>query len=266
MRYDTGKMMRAPVCLFIAVAALAAADKPSREIQELQRDVAQLDQTVKTLQQALEARLTAMTTQITQIGANADALQKSVAQIAQDQDRKLVPAISGQGTRIDQYGATLSTMQQAIADLTTAVNRLQTQVVDVGNAVKIIQIPTTPPKPAAADLLQSASGDQLGGKYDLAVQEYSDYLKYYADSPEADIALFGLGMTHYAMKDFASAVRDYDALVAKYTESKKLPEALLYKSKSLTALKRVAESRAVCQDLRKRFPASDSARQCPVTR
>jgi len=266
-------MMRAAVCLLLACAALPAADKPNRDIQELQRDVAQLQESLKTMQQALEARLTAMTAQIetvagavAQVNANSGAVQKALTQVSQDLETKIGPAIATQGTRLDQAGATLSTMQQAVSDLTTAVNRLQTQVIDVGNAVKVIQSPATPPKPSGADLLKAAEADKLGGKYDLAVQDYVDFLKYYADTPEADVALFGLGMTHYAMQDFESALRDYDALAAKYPDSKRLPEAIFYKSKSLQSLKRAADARAACQDLRKRYPASEFVKQCPVAR
>jgi TolA-binding protein len=130
--------------------------------------------------------------------------------------------------------------------------------------VSVVQSPQGPPKPSAAELLRSAEADKLGGKYELAVQEYIDYLKQYPDTPEADAALFQLAMTHYAMKDYESTVRECDALVEKYSESKRIPEALLYKSKSLQALGKGANARAVCADLRKRFAASEFAKQCPV--
>jgi TolA-binding protein len=265
-------MIRASLCLLLTAAALAAADKPNRDILELQREMAQLDQKIGAMQQALEARLTAMTAQIqtvadaaAQINTNAAALQKSIAQVAQDQDRKLVPAIAQQGTRLDQFGGTLSTMQQALADLTASVNHLQTQVVDVGNAVKVISSPAAaPPKPPAADLLHAAQADRLGNKNDLAVQEYSEFLTLYPDAPEADIAQFELGLTHRASDDHEAAIRDFDTLAARYAESKKLPEALYLKSKSLQALKRAAAARAACADLRKKFPTSEFVRQCPV--
>ena len=67
-------------------------------------------------------------------------MQKGLEQLAQDQDRKIVPLVASQGSRVEQMTGTLSTMQQALADLTTAINRLQTQIVDVGNAVKVMQI------------------------------------------------------------------------------------------------------------------------------
>jgi TolA-binding protein len=261
-------MIRTTFCLILVAAALAAADKPNRDILELQREMAQLDQKIGAMQQALEARLTAMTAQIqtvadaaAQINANAAAVQKSLAQIAQNQDR----TIAQQATRLDQFGTTLSTMQQAVADLTASVNHLQTQVLDVGNAVKVISGPAAaPPKPPAADLLHSAQADRLGNKNDLAAQEYSDFLKFYADAPEADTALFELALTHRAMNDHDSAIRDFNTLAAKYPESKKLPEALYLKSKSLQTLKYPADARAACSDLRKKFPTSEFVKQCPV--
>jgi TolA-binding protein len=266
-------MIRATLCVLAAAATLAAADKPSREVQELQRDVAQLQDMVKAMQQALEARLTAMSGQIDSVGAaaaqvnaNAGALQKAIAQVAQDQERKIVPAIAEQGTRLDQFGSTIATMQQAIGDLTTAVNRVQTQLVDVANIVRAMQSPAAPPKPPAADLLKSAQADRLGSKYELAVQEYSDFLKYYSDTAEADTALFELGMTHMDMKDFNAALRDFDTFAAQRKDSKRLPEVLFYRAKSLELLNRGVESRAACQDLRKRFPSNDLAKQCPVAR
>lgn len=267
----TGTMMRVLCCLLAAAAGLAAADKPNRDVQELQRDVAQLQDSLKAMQQALEARLSAISTQLqgageatAQLNANTGALQKAIAQVAQDQERKIAPAIAEQGTRLDQLGGTVTTLQQAVADLTTAVNRLQTQVVDVGNAVKVIQSPAAPPKPAATDLLRAAEADKLGGKYELALQEYSEFLKYYPDAPEADLALFELGLTQYATKDFDAAGRAFDTLPSKYPESKRIPEALLYKAKSLAGLNRAADARAVCVDLRKRYATSDAAKQCPI--
>jgi len=200
-----------------------------------------------------------------QINANSAALQKSIAQVSQDLDRKVVPAIAQQGTRLDQFASTLSTLQQAGADLTAAVNHLQTQVVDVENAVNVISSPAAaPPKPPAADLLHAAQSDRLGNKNELAVQGYTDFLAAYPDAPEADTAQFELGLTHRAMKDHEAAVRDFDALLSKYAESKKVPEALYLKSKSLQALNHPAAARAACADLRKKFPASEFVRQCPV--
>jgi TolA-binding protein len=266
---------RVSVFLLISAAILPAAD--NRDIQELQRDVAQLQEMIKNLQQAFDQRLTAMAGQIQGVAGSVDkvdasvaTLQKGLEQIAHDQDAKIVPLVAAQGSRVDQAAGTLNTVQQALADLTSAVNKLQAQVLDVSNAVKVMSAPAAPPpggeKPAAADLLNNAAGDASGGKPDLALRGYSDYLKFYGDTPMAHEAQFQIGMLHYGLKDFETAVNDFDALAQKYPDSAKMPEALFYKHKSLQALGRGSEAAKACQELRRRFPGNELAKQCVTAR
>jgi TolA-binding protein len=266
-------MFRTIVLLIVAAAALSAADKPSREIQELQRDLAQLQETIKTLQQSLEQRFTALDGQIQgmaqaaeKVNATVASLQKGLDQIAQDQKSNVVPVVTAQGGRVEQMNATVNTMQQGLADLTAAINKLQTQIVDVSNTMKAGPPVAAPgaekPPVGAADLINNAEGDRLGGKLDLALQEYTQYLQWYSDTPMAHVAQFQLGMIHYANKDYEGAVKDFDVLTQKYSNSTKVPDGLLYKRKSLQALGRTAEATAVCQDLRKNYAGSDAARQC----
>jgi TolA-binding protein len=256
-------MHRVLVFGLIGAAALLA-QKPSREIQEVQRDVAQLAEEVRGLKSTLDQRVGAVSTQMDTVTKSLAQLNDSMAAVrksVEDQERKLTPQIAAQGTRIDQMASNFSTMQQALADLTSGVNRLQTQIGDLGNAVKIIATPAPKP-PSAEELLKSAEADRLGGKYELAAQGYTDFLKSYADSPQADVAQFQLGMVHAQMKDMESAAKDFDAVVQNYPKSQKLPDALFYKSKSLEALGKKTESVAACADLRRRFPRNDFARQC----
>lgn len=260
--------------LTIAVCASAAlyAQKPSREIQELQRDVAQLQEDVRNLKQALEQRLTEATTQVqgvsqamAQINTTIGGVQKSLAQLTEDQERKLIPSIAAQGTRVDQVSQSLTTMQQAFSDLTAGINRIQTQIGDLSNVVKVIATPAPKP-PSAEELLKSADADRLGGKYELAAQGYTDFLKTYADSPQADAAQFQLGMAHVQLKDIESAAKDFDAVVQNYPKSSRVPEALFNKAKALRELNRAPDAIAACQELRKRFPRNELARQCSIAR
>jgi septal ring factor EnvC (AmiA/AmiB activator) len=153
---------RLTVCILLAAAVCAAADN-NRDLQELQRDVAQLQEMVKNLQSGLDQRFATLATQIQGIGQSADkvnaavtALEKNLGQVG--------PSLATQGTRIDQATSTLNTLQQAMTDLTTAVNKMQNQLLDVSNAVKVMSAPAAPPpgeaKVPAADLLNNADGDK----------------------------------------------------------------------------------------------------------
>lgn len=259
------------IALLMTAAAMHAADKPSvdTQLKELQRDVAQLQEMMKTLGQSLEQRLAAMTSQVQGVGAAVEKVNASVAAIEKSIE-PIGPAVTAQGGRIERTNESLSTVQQAVADLTAAVNRMQTQLTDVSNAVKVLASPPAAPpgseKPSAADLINNAQGDQSGGKTQLALQEYSDYLKWYGDTPMANVAQYQVGYLHYQLKDYEAAVQDFDALAEKYPDSTHLPDALLFKRKSLQALGKTAEAAAVCQDLRKRFAGSEQAKQCVAPR
>lgn len=262
---------RIAIVFLTSAGVLAGADKPNRDVQELQRDVAQLQEMIKTLQQSFEQRTAAMTTQIQNIGSAVEKISGSMAAL-QKATGEVAPLIATQGGRIDHTTESLNTVQQAVADLTASVNKLRTEVGDVSIAVKVLSAPPAGPpgsdKPpvTAADLINNARGDQSGGKPQLALQEYGDYLKWYGDTPTAHEAQFQIGYLHYQLQDYESAVKDFDALAQKFPESTKLPDALFYKRKSLQGLGRNADAAAVCQELRKRFPANDLAKQCVTAR
>lgn len=261
-------MLQRVLTIVLVASPALLAQKPSREILELQRDVAHLQEVITGLQQALEQRVAGVGTQVQVMTASVDKLNAAVASVQaalQEQDKKLVPLVAAQGSRIDQVATTLSTMQQAFSDLTAAVNRLQTQVVDLGNVVKVISTPAPKP-PSAEELLKTAEADRLGGKYELAAQGYADFLKSYADSPQADTAQFQLGMAHYQMKDMESAVKDFEAVAQKYPKSARAPEALFYRARSLQALDRASDAAAACAELRRKFPRSEFAKQCAAPR
>lgn len=266
---------QAIVCILLGAASLLAADKPNREIQELQRDVAQLQEIVKGLQRSLEDRISTLGTQVQgaldatgKTGVAVASVQKSVERVAQDQDTKLAPAIGTLGGRIDQVSAAVGTVQQSITDLTSVINQLQSQIGDLNNLVKVIQQPVTPPPPSgppmpATELWQNAERDRTSGKYDLAAQGYQDYLKWFAGGPQAANAGYYLGFSYYSLKDYDNALKQFDAFLEQYPKGSKVPEALFYKGKTLKALDRASEATETYRKLRTRFPNHSLVRQIP---
>jgi len=264
-------LRRTGIALLLTAVTMAAADKPNLEndMKELQRDVAQLQEMVKTLQASFEQRLTAVTTQVQGVEASVEKVNASAATIAKAVSQ-VGPVVESQGRRIEHINEALTTMQQAVTDLTAAVNRMQTQMIDVNNSLKVLATPPAAPpgseKPAASELLNNAQGDESGGKVQLALQEYADYLKYYADTPMANVAQFKIGSLHYGLKEYDAAIEAFDILAQKFPESTKVPDALLLKRKSLQAQGKATEAAAVCRELRQKFADSEQAKQCVTVR
>ena len=264
----------------------------NREMQELQRDVGILQDQVKALQRSQDEKLTALTVLVQQALDSAGKANTGVAVIQsgfqqnlRDLETKVVAPVAGVNTRIDQMSTDFRTLQQAVADLTTLMGKLQAQLTDLNNAVKLIQTPAAPPPssgvpgpgPGASlgsppmqlnDLYSNANRDRTSGKLDLALQEYSDLLRYYGDSNYAPNAQYYIGFIHFSQGDYDNALKEFDTVLEKYPEAtnSKIPDALFYKGMTLVKLGRRTQGADEFMQLIKRYPNHDLARQACTQR
>jgi tol-pal system protein YbgF len=132
--------------------------------------------------------------------------------------------------------------------------------------------PGTQPGPAAQQpsqqqapppdvLYNNALRDYNAAKYELAAQEFGDYLKFYPNTDLAGNAQFYLADLEYRQNDFESAVRDYDKVLEQYPGGNKAPAAQLKKGMALEKLNRRADALKEFQSLVQRYPRSIEADQ-----
>src|SRR5450759_1357338 len=141
------------VCLLLAAPALATG--ASKEILELQRDVAILQQQLKDLQKSQDEKLAAI---LEAARSSAEAAQRANTSVAvitstieknlRDQTDKVAAPVVGLSTRLNEMEGELRTLSQAVGDLTALMSRLQVQLTDINNAIKVNQQPPAAP-PAA---------------------------------------------------------------------------------------------------------------------
>jgi len=262
--------------LLIAAPALSGADKPADKTLEILREMGALQDQIKALQQSLEGKLA-------QLGqSNAEQMRAAAEQAAkasdalgnrldkglqngQDQQNKTLAAVAGLSSQLQAVTDNLGTMREAMNDLTTSLSKLSTQVSDLTNVVKstLVAKPAAGagPEISATDLFASAESDRLGGKFDLALQEYAEFATKFADGAQAPDAEYYIGSIHYSNKEWDEAVKAFDKLLQSHPDSKRVPEALYYKGDSLARLGRWPEADTTLKDLRKRFPATAVAKQ-----
>ena len=140
------------LCALILVCSPALMWGASKEIMELQRDVALLQDQVKQLQQSQDRQLSTMTELVRQALDAANRANTGIAVMQsgfQDslktQKNEVVAPVVGLSTRMDSMSNDFRTVQQGFSDLTSAVQKVQAQVTDVGNAVKVLRGPAPPP-------------------------------------------------------------------------------------------------------------------------
>ena len=116
--------------------------------------------------------------------------------------------------------------------------------------------------PISADTLyQNALRDFTSGKYDLARQEFSDYLRSFPATDLASNAQFYLGELDYAQNDFKNAITAYDNVLSNYPRSFKLAAALYKKATAELELGLKSSATRDLREVTRRFPGSDESRR-----
>jgi TolA-binding protein len=283
---------RFAVCALVAAAALALvplrSPAASKEIMELQRDVAGLQEQLRLLKESQDKQLSALTVLVQQAldtsktsTTGVAVIQNNLQQSLKDLEAKVVTPVAGLSTRLDGMDQDMRTLQQSVSDLTGSMNKLQQQLTDLNRAVAILQapapappaaaspigggnpmanaVPENAPCPAASQLFPDANSDRGAGKYDLALKEYADYLRCFGNLPLAPNAQFYIGSIHSLQGDNESAVKDFDVVLEKYPDNSKTPDALYSKGLALEKLGRLTDGANEFAELIKRFPKTDLA-------
>src|SRR5581483_6199481 len=226
----------------------------SREIVELQRDVALLQEQLRTLQRSQDEKLTALSVLVQQTLDAANKANTSVAvidnsfrQSLKEQEKSVAAPVAGVTTRLDQMSTDFQALRESVNDISARLSKLQQQIVDLNNAVKTIQTPAAPPPPGSGPtssspgtasgappvpaeiLYQNAFRDKSANRLDLALQEFKDYLKYYGTTDLAANAQYYIGEIYFAQGDLDSAVQAFDTVLERYPDNNKTPDALYMK-------------------------------------
>ncbi len=95
------------------------------------------------------------------------------------------------------------------------------------------------------DLYNAANGDYNSGKFELAMQEFQDFLKYYGNADFAPNAQYWIGQIYYSNKKYDDAVQAFDMVLEKYPENAKTRDAMIYKGMSLVALGKRTQAHSI---------------------
>jgi tol-pal system protein YbgF len=262
-----------------ALLAPQPAGAVSKEMIELQQQVAQLLQGQQDLRSAVDSNNAALKTLVQQsldsvskLNGEMGSLQKSVQEVQ-----------ANTGARIDTMTQQTQGLSDNLQDVQARVGKLSQQLTDVQNLLQSIDAKvsgaapgstaalggaagTTAPPPAmppisADTLYQNALRDFTGGKYDLARQEFSDYIKNFPSNDLASNAQFYLGEVAYAQGDFKGAITAYDTVLTNYPMSFKLAASLLKKGMAELELGMKASGTRDLREVVRRFAGSDEARR-----
>jgi tol-pal system protein YbgF len=254
--------------LLFSAGPVSAANK---DMVQLQTQIQQLQDQMTQMKQSFDERMGVMknlveqtTDGINRINQHLDGVNKALQQQSTDQ-----------GSKVDQVSAQVQSLHDAVDELKARLAKVSKQLDDVQAAQQNLQAQPpagavgTPQQPAAPQvqapppdvLYNNGLRDYNAAKYDLAVQEFSDYLKYYSNTDLAGNAQFYLADIEYRQGDFQKAVQDYDRVLEQYPTGNKAAAAQLKKGYALLNLGQRDAGSKELRSLIARYPRSLEAQQ-----
>jgi tol-pal system protein YbgF len=271
----------------------------SKEMIQLQEDVSQLLQGQQSMRSTIDANNASMRTLVQQSLDSVNALNQQMATLqknVQEATANSTSRIDTMSTQTQGISDNLQDVQARVGKVAAQINDMQStlQSIDGRLAGGISPSgapaggapnggaggPGAPPSAGGAgaptsggggpaslpgvssdNLYQNALRDFTTGKYDLARQEFGDYVLHFPSTDLASNAQFYLGEISYAQADFKDAITQYNLVLANYPQSYKLAAALLKKGFAELELGMKATGTKDLREVARRFPSSDEARR-----
>jgi tol-pal system protein YbgF len=251
--------------------------------REMSRDIAELKEQINSMRKDFETRLNDVKNAADKASDMAFKANMAVAQIdgavqnrLREQEKLVQVPILSMGTRVDQMSTELQAVRESITGLSGQLTKLQTQLVDVSNAIRTLSAPPPPPGGAAAAALGSSSAgpptgvsadsiyqnalrDRSSGKLDMAMTGFQDYLKWFPATDYAPNAQYYIGDILYARGDYNNALQAFDLVLEKYPTNPKTPDARYMKAQALLKLNQRNGAVQELRELIRTSPNSDLA-------
>ena len=198
------------------------------------------------------------TDRMNQINTSMGELQKALQQQQHDasgRSEQLSGQIQALNDSVDELKARLARIGKQLEDMQAA----QTNLPAPGSAA---QPAPGQPQAAPADVLyNNALRDYNAGKNDLAMQEFSDYLKSYPNTDLAGNAQFYVAEMAYRKGNYQEAIKGYDQVIQLYPGGNKAAAAQLKKGFALLEVGRRNDGVKELEALITRYPRTLEAQQ-----
>jgi tol-pal system protein YbgF len=238
----------------------------NRELVELQTQVQDLKDQVTHMQQSFDERMGVMKSLLDQ---NVDGMNKTTAAMNNLQTI-LQKQQSDSGTHVEQLSGQIQTLNDTLDELKARLTKVSKQLEDMQAAQQSLAAQQSPAQqqqqqqaqaPPPDVLYNNALRDYNAGKNDLAVQEFSDYLKYYPNTDLAGNANFYLAEIEYRQANYPAAISHYDQVIQNFPGGNKAAAAELKRGYALIELGQKNDGITALRHVIQRYPRTNEAMQ-----
>ena len=255
----------------------------SKEIIQLQRDVALLQQQVRELRQSVDRGNAVLKTLIEQ---SSDTVNRMILTV-EELDKSVKETVSGANVRIESLTTQVRALRDSVDEMGARFGRVSQQLAETQSVLQSVDgrlaassarpageagrpagtppqagsaPPAGPSAPSADALYSSALRDFNSGNYELSEQQFKDYLRFYRETELGGNAQYYLGEIEYQRRRFQSAIAEYDKVLTEFPDSYKTAASYLKKGYALLGLDQRAEAVAQLRIVVEKFARWDEAK------
>src|ERR1700730_5228761 len=238
----------------------------SKDMVQLQTQVQQLQEQMTAMQRSFDERMGVMknlveqdTDAVNKVAAALNALQTTLQKQQTDGGAKndqLSGQIQALNDTMDEIKVRLAKVTKQLEDMQAAQQSLAAQ-----QATQQAQQQAQAQAPAPDVLYNNALRDYNGGKNELSLQEFSDYIKFYPNTDLAGNSYYYLGEIQFRQGNYQQAAQSYDAVLQNFPSGNKAASAQLKKGFSLIELGKQDDGVSELRHVIQRYPHSPEARQ-----
>jgi tol-pal system protein YbgF len=263
------KLHRASVYLALLTSLTLAAVPAwgvNKDMVQLQTQVQQLQEQMTAMQRAFDERMGVMKNLVEQ---DTDAVNKVAAALTALQ-ATLAKQQNDSGTHTDQLSGQIQALNDTLDELKVRLGKVTKQLEDMQatqqslaaqQATQQAQQQAQASAPPPDVLYNNALRDYNGDKNDLALQEFSDYIKFYPNTDLAGNCYFYLGEIQFKQGNYQPAVQSYDQVLQNFPSGNKAASAQLKKGFALLELGKQDDGVGELRHLIQRYPHSPEALQ-----
>jgi len=252
------------------LATLSLATMPawgvSKEMVQLQTQVQQLQEQMTAMQRSFDERMGVMNNLVER---DTDAVNKAAAAVSALQTT-LQKQQGDSSSHVDQLSGQIQALNDSLDELKARLAKVSKQLEDMqssqqSTAAQAAQQQAQQQALAAAPppdvLYNNALRDYNGGKNDLAIQEFSDYIKFYPNTDLAGNCYFYLGEVQFRQANYQQAAQNYDQVLQNFPTGSKVASAQLKKGFALIELGKQDDGVVELRHVIQRYPRSPEALQ-----
>jgi len=200
--------------MLLLAPPLQPGTKELRELQALQTEVVQLQTKVIDLQKKLDANAKLMNDLLTQIKDDVGTTSAAVTGLRkqmQTQEKQGEGLASDLGRQLRGISEKLDGTDQRLSTLAERVSELRLKTADANP-----NVPGRESAPAADELYNASYKDFLSGNYEMSLEGFQKFLRYYSKTERGAEAQYYVGESFYGLKRYGDAIKAFDELAGTY--------------------------------------------------